>query len=311
MNKKLLIILGLVIIAVVVNFIRIPRGSFPATPSAQKSLVDQSKILDGGPGKDGIPSIDHPQFTSVKEAKNHFKDSDLALVVNLENQVKAYPILIMNWHEIVNDRIGQTPIVVTYCPLCGSGLTYKRVLDGQEVQFGVSGKLYNSDLLMYDRKTDSLWYQIEGQAIQGPLTGQKLDPINTNLIDFKTLEKSYPTAQVLSVNTGFARDYSRSPYGDYDSSAQTYFPVEHQSDKLFAKDRVVGVEVNGQFKAYRFDSLKQKGEIKDSLGGESLDLKMDERGMLSVTDATGSDLHFANTFWFAWAAAHPETAVYQ
>lgn len=279
-------------------------------PIQEKSSIDTSKIIFGGPGKDGIPSIDKPKFTSVNDSKNSFKDDDLVMVVTLENQTKAYPILIMNWHEIVNDKIGNTPIVVTYCPLCGSGITYKRELNGKEVQFGVSGKLYNSDLLMYDRKTDSLWSQITGEAVQGALTGQKLDLLDTNLIDFKTLKQKYPNAQVLSKDTGFSRDYSRSPYGDYDQSPQTLFPLEHTSDKLFAKDRIIGIELNGKFKAYKFDLLKQSGEIKDTLNGQNVTLKVLDNGRISATDSSGKKINFINTFWFAWAAFHPDTKVY-
>lgn len=286
-------------------------GNSQSIIKEQKSSIDPSKILSGGPGKDGIPSIDKPKFTTIADPKNSFKNDDLVMVVTSGNEVKAYPILIMNWHEIVNDKIGSTPIVVTYCPLCGSGLTFKRILNGEEVQFGVSGKLYNSDLLMYDRKTDSLWSQITGEAVQGPLTGQKLEMLDTNLIDFKTLRQSYPNAQVLSKGTGFSRDYTRSPYGDYDQSPQTLFPVEHTSDKLFAKDRIIGVELNGKFKAYKFDTLKKKGEIADFIAGQQIILKVDNKGQVLVTDSSNQKLQFVNTFWFAWVAFHPETEVFK
>lgn len=275
-----------------------------------KSSIDTGKIISGGPGKDGIPSIDKPKFTLVSDSKNSFKDDDLVMVVTLENQTRAYPILIMNWHEIVNDKIGNTPIVVTYCPLCGSGITYKRVLNNEEVQFGVSGKLYNSDLLMYDRKTDSLWSQITGEAVAGSLTGQKLEMLDTNLIDFSSLKQKYPNAQVLSKDTGFSRDYSKSPYGDYDKSSQIYFPVEHQSDKLFAKDRIIGIELNGKFKAYKFDSLKQEREVKDYINSQQITLIMDDKDQVTVTDQNDKKINFINTFWFAWVAFHPDTAVY-
>lgn len=274
-----------------------------------KTSIDPSKIQEGGPGKDGIPSIDRPKFVSVQDSD--FKDSDLVMIVVIDGQTKAYPILIMNWHEIVNDRIGQTPVAITYCPLCGSGIAFKRILNGQEVQFGVSGKLYNSDLLMYDRKTDSLWSQITGEAVSGELAGEKLEMLVSNLIDFKTLKEKYPDALVLSKDTGFNRDYSRSPYGDYDTSSQIYFPVDNASDKLFAKDRIIGIELNGRFKAYRFETLKAKGNVKDQFNNQILNLSIDDKGQVSVVDSSGKKISFVNTFWFAWVAFHPDTEMFK
>lgn len=311
--KRLVLIIILIILATgAYDFIYAKKvGKAIPDQLVQKATIDPSKILDGGPGKDGIPSVDNPKFTTVDEAKKNFKDSDLVLLVSQHNQTKAYPILIMNWHEIVNDKIDDTPIVVSYCPLCGSGITYKRILNGEEVQFGVSGKLYNSDLLMYDRKTESLWSQITGGAVVGPLAGKKLEMLDANLIDIKTLAKNYPNALVLSKDTGFDRDYTRSPYGDYDKSSQIYFPVENTSDKLFTKDRVIGIEINGKFKAYKFETVKQKGEINDQAFGEIINLKVDDKGNIMVAKTNGEKLRFINTFWFAWVAFHPDTEIYK
>lgn len=314
--NRYLILAAVVILVIALVLVGRTRPGKPhlvgSNPPAQKSTIDPSKILDGGPGKDGIPSIDKPKFTSIPEAGSWLKDKDLVMLVTLNNQTKAYPILIMNWHEIVNDRIGNTPILVSYCPLCGSGIVYRRVSDGEEVEFGVSGKLYNSDLLMYDRKTNTLWSQISGEAVLGQLAGKKLEQLEANLIDFKTLKDKYPQAQVLSRDTGFARDYSRSPYGDYDSSSQVYFPVEHTSDKVFPKDRVIGIEVDGKFKAYRFDTLKQKKTLTDMLDNKEIRLTLDNSEMILVNDLTDkTEINFINTYWFAWVAFHPETEIYK
>lgn len=187
---------------------------------------------------------------------------------------------------------------------------FERKLDGQGVEFGVSGKLYNSDLLMYDRKTESLWSQILGEAVVGDLTGAKLKQLPADVLPFKLFAQKFPQGQVLSKDTGFGRDYERSPYGNYDRSDQLYFPVSQQDNRLFAKTRVVGIEVSNQYKAYPIDLLKQKGEIKDSLAGHEL-LVTYNAGAIKITDqTTRQELVPTYTFWFGWFAFHPNTKLY-
>ena len=279
------------------------------TVTGRKVLVDPRKILEGGPGKDGIPSIDRPRFDTAAQAGRWLEERDPLLTVESGDKVKAYPLRIMSWHEIVNDWVGGVPVAVTYCPLCGSAVTFRRVLDGQEVELGVSGKLYNSDLVMYDRKTDTLWSQILGLAILGELAGQRLDVLKTDLVDFRALRQHHPAAQVLSPDTGFARDYGMNPYGDYDQSPRIFFPVEHASDELFAKERVVGVELEGAYKAYRLETLRQRREIRDSLAGQEVILRVNDDGTISARAAEGRELVFVHAFWFAWFAFHPDTGV--
>src|SRR5437870_5629196 len=191
------------------------------------SLVPPDQILPGGPGRDGIPAIDAPKFVKASAANLAAADRVLGLVHN--GAVKAYPVRILNWHEIVNDRFGDEAIAITYCPLCGAGIAYAARAGGRPTTFGVSGLLYNSDLLLYDRATQSLWSQIEARAIAGPLKGEKLTPVALTHTTWADWKARHPDTLVLSAETGFSRDYSRDPYAGYESSSRIMFPTAHTS----------------------------------------------------------------------------------
>ena len=168
------------------------------TDKGVKFIVDPNKVISGGPPKDGIPSIDNPKYVSVADADKWIEDNELVLAITYKGIKRVYPLQIMVWHEIVNDNISGDPILITYCPLCGSGIAYERTLDGEEVEFGTSGKLYNSNLVMYDRKTETYWTQIDGLAIIGELTGQKLIPISIDTVVWRDWKQEHPDSEVLS-----------------------------------------------------------------------------------------------------------------
>src|SRR5215813_10129652 len=191
------------------------------------ALVLSDRILPGGPGRDGIPAIDAPKFIPANAAKLAPDDRVLGLARN--GVVKAYPVRVLNWHEIVNDRFGDEPIAVTYCPLCGTGIAYLARAGRRVTTFGVSGLLYNNDLLLYDRATQSLWSQIGAQAITGPLKGEKLTPVALIHTMWSDWKKRYPDMLVLSEDTGFHRDYSRDPYAGYGTSPRIMFPIASRS----------------------------------------------------------------------------------
>ncbi|MFQ6119316.1 MAG: DUF3179 domain-containing protein, partial [Methanosarcinales archaeon] len=184
------------------------------TARGVKYLVDPEKIVSGGPPKDGIPSIDNPKYVTVEEADKWIQDNELVLAIIYKDVKRVYPLQIMVWHEIVNDVIAGDPILITYCPLCGSGIAYERTINGEEVEFGTSGKLYNSNLVMYDRKTNSYWSQIDGLAIVGELTGTKLTAVSIDTVVWRDWKKAHPDSEVLSQDTGFIRPYGRDPYGN-------------------------------------------------------------------------------------------------
>lgn len=307
----LLLLLGAFVMYQRLNHkISIPKAGTPEADQI-KHLIPLDEIYDGGPGKDGIPSIDNPEFISLAEAKKEFQANGLGLVVSLNGEDRFYPYQILVWHELVNDKVGDTPILVSFCPLCGSGLVFDRRVNGEEVEFGVSGKLHNSDLLMYDRKTDSLWAQILGKAVVGQLTGTQLTQIEASVVEFKTFADKFPNGKVLSKKTGFSRNYETGPYGNYDNSEEIIFPVSQQNNRLHPKTRVIGIEINGKYKAYPIESVQEKGSISDTLGEDKVQLEYND-GLIQIMNVTsGSEIIPVNTFWFGWFAFHPDTEVYE
>lgn len=235
--------------------------------SLNKSIVPLDQIVSGGPPPDGIPSIDDPEFVLVEDAENFMSESDLILGVNINGDVRAYPLQILVWHEIVNDIVGGNPIVVTYCPLCFTNQIFNRTItDGQTLEFGTSGKLYNSNLVMYDRNTNSLWSQAMAQSIAGELSGVKLERIPFDLVTWKDWKKIYPDSKVLSQDTGHSRPYGADPYGDYYTSPEILFPVSNNDNRLGVKEIVIGLEgEKGISKAYRMGDIEELKVIDDKL----------------------------------------------
>ena len=278
-----------------------------------QSLIPSKEILQGGPPRDGIPSIERPKFVSAANA-NFMRPTDRVIGITINGESRAYPINILNWHEIVNDQIRGVPVSVTYCPLCGTGLVYQSTVGGKVLKFGVSGLLYNSDVLLFDRQTETLWSQILSKAISGPMKGQKLTMIPSSQTSWASWLKKQPNTKVLSTDTGFSRDYRRSPYGDYDQNTETYFPVSARSRAYHPKERVLGITINGKHKAYPFVELGNLGTntLKDNFQGQNLTINFDIANRDGeVLGANGKPLELVNSFWFAWYAFHQDTAVYK
>lgn len=276
------------------------------------ALVAKDKIFLGGPQRDGIPAIDKPIFVSGKKAR-FLKPDDRVLGLINNKQAKAYPIAILNYHEIVNDNVGGDKIAVTYCPLCGSGIAYRSEVGGKNLTFGVSGLLYNSALLLYDRQTESLWSQILAKAITGPMKGTKLETVQLTYTTWRDWLQRYPNTLALSTRTGFPRDYSKEPYAGYEQSGRLWFPVNFRAMGYHPKERIIGIEINGKFKAYPFTELsKTSGEIKDSVNGKKLLIHFDSHNQTgTVFDETGKEQRSITTFWFAWYTFHSDTNVYR
>lgn len=277
-----------------------------------KYIVDPSKIISGGPPKDGIPSIDDPKFVSMDEADEWIEDNELVLAMTYKGVERVYPLQILVWHEIVNDWIAGDPILITYCPLCGSGIAYERMIDGEAVEFGTSGKLYNSNLVMYDRKTDTYWSQIDGLAIVGPLTGMELTELSIDTVVWRDWKGGHADAEVLSQETGSSRNYGRDPYGSYYEDSFLFFPVEERDDRIHAKTVIFGIEVDGVYKAYREDDLLNNPVIEDVVNGIDVKVERSSEGIVVVTDVdSGEEIVKERDFWFAWYAFHPETELYE
>ncbi len=274
------------------------------------ALVDPAEILSGGPPKDGIPAIDRPKFVKAGEAR--MSPGDRILGVERNGEAKAYPVRILNWHEVVNDSVGGTAVAVTYCPLCGSGVTFDRTVQDKERSFGVSGLLYNSDVLLYDRETNSLWSQILGKAVTGPAKGAKLALVPTAHTSWADWVARHPDTLVLSEDTGFTRDYARDPYAGYDVNPVILFPVANSSSRFDNKEVVLGLDLDGSRKAYPFGELaKTEGVIVDKLAGRDIRVSYDAQHRTArVHDKDGKELPSVMTYWFAWYAFYPESAVF-
>jgi hypothetical protein len=276
------------------------------------ALVPAEEILQGGPPKDGIPAIDRPAFVGARDATN-LRPDDMVLAIVRNGIAKAYPIRILNWHEVVNDRFGADDIVITFCPLCGSGVAFESKAGGRALRFGVSGLLYNSDVLLYDRETQSLWSQIRAQAVAGPLKGGRLAAVPVLHTTWADWRVRHPDSLVLSQKTGYSRDYNGDPYAGYEKSAELMFPVRFRAEGYHPKERVLGIELGGKAKAYPFVELaKGAGEIADTLAGRAVRIRYSrEYQSAEAFDAKGQPLVATTLFWFAWAAFHPETELYR
>jgi hypothetical protein len=287
------------------NIIRDTFGYGSRTPSD----VPWDELFQGCGQRDCIPSIDKPRFVAAGAA-GFLDDDDIVMALELEGEARAYPVLILNYHEIVNDEIGGKPIAVTYCPLCGSGLVFERVFGDRTVEFGVSGLLHNSDLVLYDRATESLWQQITGKAFAGPMRGEELRTVPVAMTRWGIWRAAHPGTKVLSVDTGFDRPYAnKAPYGDYDSSAKLMFPVALDR-RLHPKTVVYGIETaEGSYaitervlEAHR--SFEQGGE-----GG--LVWTLTDSGQVDVKRPdTGEEFVPHRMFWFAWASFHTDTVLF-
>ncbi len=245
-------------------------GCEPAT------MIDLDEVVAGGPPPDGIPPIDNPQFESVEEAGEWLEDDSPVMVVEVDDDVRAYPLAILTWHEIVNDTLADEPVVVTYCPLCNSALAFERTIEheGEELilDFGTSGRLMRSNLLMYDRQTHTIWSQFEGQALIGEeLIATELERMPAWLLGFAEFAASHPDAPVLSRDTGNPRDYGRNPYQGYDAvDAQPFLFGDETDDRFPPMTRVVGLDIAGDPVAVVVDALSSDRVIELEAGGEDV-----------------------------------------
>jgi hypothetical protein len=275
------------------------------------SLIPIDEIFQGGPPRDGIPSIDRPTYLPARDAR-YLRDDELVLGLVHNGIARAYPIRILVWHEIVNAEFDGEPVVITFCPLCGTGLAFSAVLDRRRLDFGVSGLLHNSDLLMYDRQTESLWTQIPGQAVTGDMAGKSLQRLAVVHLPWRVWREQFPNGKVLSSNTGFDRDYSRDPYAGYDRTNRLLFPVSKSDARYTAKTWVLGLESDGLSKAWPFPELaKTDGNIVDTFAGQQIEIRFDSsQQTASAHDMDGNLLPAVRAFWFAWYGFYPDTEIY-
>ncbi len=334
-------------------------------------LVDLAEIISGGPPPDGIPPIDEPKFQPVGEV-DWLADKEPVVAVEIEGDARAYPLQILTWHEIVNDVVGDVPVTITFCPLCNTAYGYIRPeVNGEVTTFGTSGSLYHSNLVMYDRASDSLWPQALGQAVAGPLTGATLERVPTQISSWSDFRSGFPQGQVLTRDTGFDRRYGENPYPGYDDADSKPFLFTGEVDgRLAAVERVLGVEESGEVVAFPYFRLKDAGSgdasaVNEEIGdrpvvvlwvsgtasaldapdiatsrdvGSAAAFKRKVAGRVLNFEAVGREIRDLETlstwnifgkairgpmrgeqlvpldhhdsFWFDWAAFHPQTSVW-
>jgi hypothetical protein len=295
-----------------------------------------SAMMSGGPGKDGIPSIDQPKFRDAAAADDYLDPGDIVFGLVENGVARAYPQRILVWHEIVNDTIGGLDLAVTYCPLTGTAIAFER----GDTEFGVSGRLVNSNLVMYDRATDTWFPQVLAIGIQGPHAGSALVERPIAWTTWQRWRDAHPGTSVLSTETGFARNYNRDPYGAYNPrsgyyapDAGTMFPLMNEDERFPPKSVVLGARTAKAAVAVPLDDLRNAGRLElvngDDVftaihdpaldtgymfrGRSDAQATVDGFGPRGVSWSGGDALEPVNSFeamWFAWAAFYPETSVH-
>jgi len=302
-----------VIIFILILILISPQYSFADSYNGfdiSNSSIPKEEIISGGPPKDGIPAILQPGFVSIKKSE-WLKDEDLVVGVTKNEMSKAYPLRILVWHEAVNDAIGDDPILVTYCPLCGSTLVFKRNVDGENLTFGISGLLYQSNVLFYDHQSESLWSQLGMKAVSGKMKGSELELYPSILSTWKEWRKEHPDTIVLSRNIGIQRDYNYNPYSRYEKSENLMFPVKKRSNILDPKEKVLVVIFKKDAKVYPFSVLENiDGSLKDEIRGKSLKIVSRNGNLFEAIDTEGNKLKTFVTYWFAWYTFRPDTLLY-
>lgn len=297
--------------------------------------------------KDAIPPLFFPEYVSLE--KTDLNDEDFVLGFELNGDARAYPLKIMNFHEIVNDEVGGEEIVVTYCPLCRSGIVFSRILDGKELTFGNTGALYESAMVMYDKETNSYWGQIGGEAIKGELKGGKLKILPSNVLTFSEWKSLYPNTKLLSKNLGFNRNYDFDPYkADDRPELPPGWPISHEDTRLLPREKILGIQIGNFYKAYSLTQLNE-AVVNDMVGGKEFVIfsTNTESGFVYERKIDGQILEFGlienkildketnsewdlsgkaiagklkskqlnphpsvSAFWFSWATIHPETELF-
>lgn len=242
-------------------------------------------IIEGGPGKDGIRSIDKPMFESLQQAQGWLNSREPVVAFTNNGEAKAYPLQILMYHEIVNDHVGGLPIFVSYCPLCNAAMVFSRRYQDEVLEFGVSGKVYNSNLVMYDRQTESWWLQFTGSGIVGQYTDTQLDLLPSQIVSFAQYQQAHPNGTVLSRSTGFNKKYGVNPYAHYDSRhlPVAWFYRKPFDDRLPAMERVLGVAVENNVTAFPLAKLNQSALVQTKVADIPV-LIISKAGMASAVD---------------------------
>ncbi len=304
---------GKVILAIAAILIALPPALTAKNGfDLSNATIPVDKILGGGPPRDGIPALHDPKFIGVKQADKFMRADDPVIAVEINGSRRAYPLRILVWHEIVNDEVAGRPLAVTYCPLCGTAMVFDADVNGRHLTFGVSGLLFQSDVLMYDRQSESLWSQLAMKSVSGPQVGTKLKLLPSRHLTWSAWKKEFPDGEVLSRKTGYNRDYNRDPYQGYESVDRTMFPVPSHRKELKNKDWIAGVIVGNAAAAFPLKSLRKEKTATLRLGEATLQAHLDPEGdeaRVTVLES-GAILPVTKSYWFAWQAFYPDTALW-
>ena len=292
------------------------RPPSPPRFELSQAIIPKDEIRNGGPGKDGIPALINPR-TIAAEAAMTLKPQDRVVGVLVNGESRAYPVSILTWHEVINDTVGGQPVAVTYCPLCDSAAVFNRNTSAGVKEFGVSGLLYNSNVLMFDRggQPEGLWSQLGAKAVSGPAAPLSLETLPVELTTWEDWRARHPQTVVLSARTGFPRNYRHNPYAGYFDRPGLMFPVRPLSDRLPAKAKVLGVWTReGRATAYPLSAFSHENrarEFKDRVGDRSVTLHYDPKAKGLRIVAADAGVSWMYSLWFAWYAFHPKTIVFE
>jgi hypothetical protein len=281
------------------------------------TAVPVEHLVRAAPAKDSISSLNGPALISLQEC-DYMEEDDEVISVTINGVTHAYPLRILVWHEVVNDRVGDVPVVVTYSALTGSAMAFEPGENGrgEPRSFGVSGLLYNSGLLFYDRETESLWSQLKMMGISKNYVEEPLQPVVSHRMPWSAWRKAHPEGKVLSVETGHDNDYlGEWPYGDYAEQKETIFPFDISPDRneFGTKERVIGMVEGWAARAWPLETLQKRGQLFDAIGPRPIQVAFNEKTeTVVITDiATGEELPYVTAFWFAWQAFHPDSSVWR
>lgn len=274
-------------------------------------LISSYEISEGA-HREGIAALTDPPVVAALDA-THMRDADRVLALEINGEARAYPIRIMNWHEVVNDELGGVPVAVTYSPLCGSGVAFDRRVGGDTLTFGVSGLLYNNNTLMYDFASNALWSQLGAVAVTGPKRGSALTVlpvVETTWFYWRSVDPVNRT--VLAEPSGYGHDYASDHYSDYAASTQIHFPVQSRDRRFHPKNPVYGVMVGADALAFPLDELKQvNGRQMALVGGRAVYIEHTSMSDEIYASVDGAAIAGVRAYWFAWSAFHPETRVFR
>ena len=279
------------------------------------ATVPVDRIMSGGPKKDGIPALTDPRRSRASRA-NYLHPEDRVVGVSFRGEQMAYPLRILVWHEVVNDKVGGQEIAVTYCPLCDSITVFDRNIgDGKPIELGVSGLLFDSNVLMYDRRrsnrTESLWSQMQTQSVAGDRVNAFLNTVPYKLTSWQGWVDEHPKTEVLSRMTGHRRNYDENPYEDYFSNNRVMFPMTHTDPRLGNKERVLGIQIGDTIRAYPIGRVHpDQDTINDTIDGHNITVVLSPTREDAYLESTPQGATVINSFWFAWAGFYPDTEIY-